>query len=300
MKKTADLGARSGVAQLYDRWSSYQWTRLDAFPCELHIHLETLVDHLPPGSRVLDAGCGPGRYAIELARRGHRVVAGDLSPVQVELARHHAAEAGFSPADALAQGGAIEAIVELDALDLAAFADASFDAVVAFGPFYHLQEEEERRRAAAEAARVVKPGGRIFAAFMPRAYWLSLSLQSFVATPGAPLAWLDGLARFYRDGRFEKIRSAQLREGYFCQVEEIAPLWRDAGVRQLRLLASNGVVAPWSRPETFGGLAAGDPEIRKCFLELVRATAADPHLLAMSDQILFVGERAAEQVGDQE
>lgn len=49
----------------------------------------TLLGWLPAdltGLRVLDAGCGPGMAAIELARRGAEVVAIDLSPTLVDLA----------------------------------------------------------------------------------------------------------------------------------------------------------------------------------------------------------------------
>src|SRR5207245_9657054 len=37
--------------------------------------------------RVLDVGCGPGRHAVYLQRKGHRVVGTDASPTQVRLAR---------------------------------------------------------------------------------------------------------------------------------------------------------------------------------------------------------------------
>lgn len=39
-----------------------------------------------PGSRVLDAGCGPGRLGAELHRRGHTVVGVDADPVLIEAA----------------------------------------------------------------------------------------------------------------------------------------------------------------------------------------------------------------------
>jgi SAM-dependent methyltransferase len=42
---------------------------------------------LDPGMRVLDVGCGPGRHALALARRGLEVTGVDLSPEFVELAR---------------------------------------------------------------------------------------------------------------------------------------------------------------------------------------------------------------------
>jgi len=53
----------------------------------------TLVSWLPPdldGVRILDAGCGSGALAIELAKRGADVLAIDISPTLVELARERA------------------------------------------------------------------------------------------------------------------------------------------------------------------------------------------------------------------
>lgn len=47
------------------------------------------------GARVLDAGCGTGAAAIELARRGAEVVAIDLSPTLVEVARQRAAQSNL-------------------------------------------------------------------------------------------------------------------------------------------------------------------------------------------------------------
>src|SRR3989475_11896455 len=45
--------------------------------------------------RVLDVGCGPGRHAIYLQRKGHPVVGIDASPTQVALARVRGVEEGY-------------------------------------------------------------------------------------------------------------------------------------------------------------------------------------------------------------
>ncbi len=50
---------------------------------------------LRPGQRVLDVGCGPGRHALALARRGIEVVGVDLSPDFVDLAREAAEREGL-------------------------------------------------------------------------------------------------------------------------------------------------------------------------------------------------------------
>jgi 2-polyprenyl-3-methyl-5-hydroxy-6-metoxy-1,4-benzoquinol methylase len=48
------------------------------------------------GKRVLDIGCGPGRYAVSAAERGADVVGIDISPAMLELARRRARERGVS------------------------------------------------------------------------------------------------------------------------------------------------------------------------------------------------------------
>jgi len=54
-----------------------------------------LLDWLPPdlsGTRILDAGCGTGALALEAARRGAQVLAIDLSPQLVDVARQRVTE----------------------------------------------------------------------------------------------------------------------------------------------------------------------------------------------------------------
>lgn len=51
---------------------------------------------LPSGGRILDIGCGTGRHAVELARRGFRLTGVDLSGGMLEEARKAAREAGVS------------------------------------------------------------------------------------------------------------------------------------------------------------------------------------------------------------
>ena len=51
-------------------------------------YLSVLLDHLPPGSLVLDLGCGTGRpIAGHIASLGHRIVGVDASRTMLDLAR---------------------------------------------------------------------------------------------------------------------------------------------------------------------------------------------------------------------
>jgi SAM-dependent methyltransferase len=114
------------------------------------------------GARVLDLGCGFGRHAFELYRRGAHVIAYDHSEDELrEVAKMFYAMSvgGEVPPDASAK------VVRGDVLSLP-FPNASFDAVIASEVLEHIPDDE---RAMAEIARVVKPGGQV-AVTVPR-WW---------------------------------------------------------------------------------------------------------------------------------
>jgi SAM-dependent methyltransferase len=102
---------------------------------------------LPPGSEVLDYGCGEGAYAaIEAARRGHTVMAIDLSPVAIEHARRDAERAGVA-------GNITFAVMNAEALDVE---PATFDFVCGLGVIHHLDLDASL----SEVARVMKRSAR--------------------------------------------------------------------------------------------------------------------------------------------
>ncbi len=76
---------------------------------------------VPRGSRILDAGCGPGRVGAELARRGHTVVGVDVDPVLIDAAREDFPDVAWHAAD----------LAELDLPELGI--TTPFDAVVSAG-----------------------------------------------------------------------------------------------------------------------------------------------------------------------
>jgi len=61
-----------------------------------HIHNVYLERFVPPGSRVLEIGAGPGRFTQTLHRLGCRVVVADISAVQLALNRRYGSEYGFA------------------------------------------------------------------------------------------------------------------------------------------------------------------------------------------------------------
>jgi SAM-dependent methyltransferase len=66
---------------------------------DVHGEARLIAGLLTPGSRVLDAGCGAGRVAIELSRRGHSCVGVDVDDSMLAVARRQNSEVDWVAAD---------------------------------------------------------------------------------------------------------------------------------------------------------------------------------------------------------
>ncbi|MGW0504525.1 class I SAM-dependent methyltransferase [Micromonospora sp. NPDC003241] len=71
----------------HSQWYVDRFRRMAADGVDLAGEARLLDTLVPPGSRILDAGCGTGRVGAELAARGHTVVGVDADPVLVDAAR---------------------------------------------------------------------------------------------------------------------------------------------------------------------------------------------------------------------
>jgi ubiquinone/menaquinone biosynthesis C-methylase UbiE len=251
-----------------------EWGRLDApeGARELTHALEILVDKLAPGARVLDLGGGPGRYAIELAKRGHRVVLADLSPELLEVARQRVAAADLS---------GVESFDAVHATDLGRYADGSFDAVIAFGPFYHLVTDAERRRAVAEICRVLVPHGQAFVAFIPRLGGL-IALIDRAATRPAQVP--DAVLRTAADtGVFSNPTASGFQEGYYPLPGEIEQLFVTSGFRIEDMLSLKSIANDRAHQ-----VARLEPAVRVEVERLARELCRRPEIIATCGHALLV------------
>jgi len=143
------------IAALYDMFHEANRLESQAGAVEFLMSVQLIEETLPREASILDLGAGTGCYSRYFAAKKHRVKAVDLVEKHVEQIR-----SGIEP------GMDLEAICA-DALSaLCVLPDRGFDAVLLMGPLYHLYEDQDRLRCLQECARVTKPGGYIYPAFI--------------------------------------------------------------------------------------------------------------------------------------
>ena len=146
---------RQEIEHYFDRTAADTWAKLTSDAPVSRIRQtvragrdamrNTLLSWLPDdlsGRRILDAGCGTGAFALEAACRGAEVVAVDLSPTLVDLARERVGGDNYA--------GTIDFRVgEMRRLDL-----GTFDHIVAMDSLIHYEPEDGLRTLAAMAETV--------------------------------------------------------------------------------------------------------------------------------------------------
>jgi SAM-dependent methyltransferase len=152
------------ISRYYDEYGEREWERLDpSAPVMDRVNFEShrafLHEYVRENDRVLEVGAGPGRFTLELARLGARIVVADISPRQLELNREKVGAEGLE--------AQIEARHIVDVVDLSKFDDASFDAVVCYGgPISYVFERAAE--AVAELLRVARPEGHVLLSVMSK------------------------------------------------------------------------------------------------------------------------------------
>jgi ubiquinone/menaquinone biosynthesis C-methylase UbiE len=240
---------------------------------------DILSRHLPgPPATVFDVGGGAGVHALWLAQCGYTVHLFDPVPHHIEQALAASANQALHPIASCSVGDA-------RSIDRS---DDSADAVLLLGPLYHLIDRGERLKALQEACRVLKPGGRIFAATVSR--FASL---------------IDGLSRdLVSDPSFVDILTQDLRSGqhrnptgtpeyftttFFHHPDELRQEMQEAGFQLEKLVGVEGPA--WFMSSLPNHWRA--PEKRRLLLELLRTVEQEPYLLGASAHPMGIGRKPA-------
>ncbi|WP_438447625.1 class I SAM-dependent methyltransferase [Gorillibacterium sp. sgz5001074] len=256
------------VLKYYDRYDEDGRLERDNYHrAEFAITVKLLEPYLPAGAQILDAGAGTGRYSLHYAALGHRVTALDLTPKHVELIR--------GKADGTGLGHLVDAVTG-NAMDLSAYADGTFDAVLCMGPLYHMKDGAEREACMRECLRVLKPGGLLAAAYVNLAgnylYKLMLNPKTLVLEPPTEIL----------------TRKIEWEEGCFASItpEEAEELMARFPMEKLEHATTDGISALMQN--TVNALNA---EQFAQWLECLYVTNRNPHFLGTGLHNLYIARK---------
>ena len=273
----------SYTRDFYDAYGSLEWERLEATAygrLQAIIHNDFIRRYVRNGDRVLDAGCGPGRFTATIAELGAAVTALDLSERQLQLAEENIREEGLL--------GRVLNFLPGDITDLSLFPDGYFDAVVCYGGALSYVCEE-RDRAASELVRVVRPKGVLLISVMSRyASIVDLVRRPTMSVLKDPEGW--HVWRVAEKGDLPGFPSPRVNMQHppmhlytSCELRELLP-----GCRMLELAGSNVT--------TFEGSTAidevfGDQQAWTTVVRLERELNSRPGLVDTGSHMIMVSRR---------
>lgn len=260
------------IKRNYDENPEGEWKRTDD-TVEYHITTRMLERLIPKGAKALDIGGGPGRYSLWLAERGCEVTLFDLSSGNIAFARERAGQMGV-PLRTIC-GNATERAI---------YPEEKFDHVLVMEPMYHLFREEDRRRVIENALDVLKPGGKIYIAFINLLAGLFYYLDE----------WPEGFAEEEKSGNeygecVLENRSWQgmaFTEARFEALQEIHCFTDSFGLKPVTLFGQEGFLASCLTKIE----ALAEPH-RSLWIDYAYRTCERPECLGMSSHIMYVGER---------
>jgi S-adenosylmethionine-dependent methyltransferase len=257
-----------------------EWNRLDLPLCRIEFAstLNLIDRYFCKGGSIADIGGGPGRYALELLKRGYRVTLLDVSPENIAMAAAKVADAGLKP----------EALLVGDARDLSQLSSQRFDGMLALGPPYHLTKKPERLAFLNAAKSLMKPNGILIAAYL-NPWGIARSLLS--DAPG----WFCDEGNFVSLVTGAEFTGARACSGFTecCWItpDEASDEIRNAGFELLDEVGAEGFAGGLRREVE--ALALENPAAFTKVIAFGVRTSTLPQYRRATDHLLLVGQVTA-------
>ena len=243
---------------------------------EYYMTTKILEDNLPSSGTILDLGGGAGVYSFPLAEKGYNVYLSDLSEDLINQALEQKKE---EKVDNLLSCDIVNAI------DLSIYSDNQFDVVLLFGPLYHLLEESEREKCISEVNRVLKPGGKVFASFIPYLSGSIAIVDRYFRHPEQ--VDINNLSEVFESGRFNNTSENGFQEGYYPTSDEIEKLFEEKGFDKILIKSIRGF--GYEKEDSIYSI--DDKSMFSKIIELISATAEDKSIVEMCGHAIYIGQK---------
>lgn len=220
----------------------------------------------------MDAGGGPGRYTIQLAKMGYNVVLFDLVAENLKFA-----EGQIKKSKVQRQ---VKEIVHGSITNLSRFKDNSFDAVLCIGgPLSHIHPESQRKKATSELIRVAKKGSPIFISVIGK-YGVLLR---------TPIGWPHEVAykKHYENIVFKGQDYHWVGKG-FCHYFTLQEFEQLLASQKVRIVKKVGLEGLNIDPVATTNFAKKYPRAWKNWLAIHQKICSDPFVIDASGHIMFI------------
>lgn len=241
---------------------------------EYDMTMKILENNLPGNGVILDLGGGAGVYSFQLANKGYKVYLSDLSEDLINQAK-------AQKEDAL-----VENLISCDvvnATNLNIYKNNQFDVVLLFGPLYHLLEESEREQCIKEMNRVLKPGGKVFASFIPYFSGSIAILDRYFRHPEQ--VDINNLSEVFETGKFNNSSDKGFQEGYYPSTKEIEELFTKNGFVKIMIRSIRGF--GYEKEDSLYNIE--EKEMFDKVISLIDRTSEEQSVIDMCGHAIYIG-----------
>jgi SAM-dependent methyltransferase len=221
--------------------------------------------------KILDCAAGTGAYAFYLADRGHEIVATDITPRHINYINEQLKTKTYKMVTSI-----------LDAIDMSKFENESFDVVLNMGPFYHLVDDVRRKKCLSECLRVLKKGGILVTAYIPKYYvfqYMALSNPLYLDSTLATQIINTGELRHDDEKCF-------WTDTYYASFDEMEALYTENHLKIIDHVAQDGIapllhekVDKWTKEEL------------SIWFDYHYSTCREKSTLGTSNHVIIIGRK---------
>ena len=222
-------------------------------------------------SKILDCAAGTGIYAFWFADKGHDVTATDITPRHIDIINRTLTNKNYHMNTSV-----------LDATDMSCFADDSFDIVLNMGPFYHLITEEQREKCMKECLRVLRKGGLLVIAYIPRYYvfqYIATSNEKYLDEHLAKQLIETGVLKHDDEKCF-------WTDTYYSSKDEMESIYRRYGLKIVDHFAQDGLAPLLSQK-----VDKWDENQFKTWCDYHYSVCREQSVLGASNHVIIIGRK---------
>lgn len=224
--------------EFYNKYGRREWERLDRSPYDrlnFLLHMDFVKEFCTQGIKLIDVGCGSGRYSIEFARIGCEVSLFDISDEQLMIAEKVLGDFNLK--------NRLQEVIRGSISDMSVIEDDTYEVTVCYGaPLNYLFDDY--KKGIEELYRITKPGGSVAVSVVGRigVFRALLGREEFdsVGFFGNPEYWK--IDEVLCTGNLVELPEVEHPPRHFFSARELEQLFKEVGFKDIELGSSPSIM----------------------------------------------------------